>query len=134
MGTAEHAKRFLRIAPMARREKAKASLAVVLLASALCLTTGAHAQSTAPAADDGLTFHGITLSGVIDIGVQHDTHGAPISSYYPAGTDSHIVKQDNHPLTAAIPSGLSQSKAPLLGKEPVRDDFFVSKIEALFNR
>lgn len=134
MGTAEHAKRFLRIAPTARREKAKVSLAVVLLGSALCLTTGAHAQSTAPAADDSLTFHGITLSGVIDIGVQHDTHGAPISSYYPAGTDSYIVKQDNHPLTAVIPSGLSQSKVTLSGKEQVSDEFSgVFKLETLFN-
>ena len=38
-------------------------------------------QKTGPGlpADDSLTWHGITLYGVIDLGVQFDTHSAPFT-------------------------------------------------------
>lgn len=35
--------------------------------------------------DDALTFQGITLYGVIDIGVQYDMHGANSSAHLTAG-------------------------------------------------
>jgi predicted porin len=106
------------------------------LGSALCLgiTTAAQAQSATPVHDDGLTFHGITLSGTVDIGVQHDSHGAPESDYYQAGTNAFIVKQNNGAITAMVPSGLSQSKVALSGNEPINAEFAgVFKLETAFN-
>ncbi len=110
--------------------------AVALLGSALCLglAAGAQAQSSTAAHDDALTFDGITLSGTVDIGVQHDNHGAPESDYYQSGTNSSIVKQNNGAITAVVPSGLGQSRITLSGKEPVGDEFAgVFKLETAFN-
>lgn len=109
---------------------------VALLGSALGLgfTASAHAQSAPPVADDSLTFHGITLSGTVDVGVQHDSHGAPESDYYPAGTDAFVAKQNNQAITAVVPSGLGQSKVTLSGKEAINDEFAgVFKLETAFN-
>lgn len=114
----------------------KASHTVALLGTTLWLglASGAQAQSVPSGGDDSLTFHGITLSGIIDVGVQHDSHGAPESDYYPAGTNSFITKQNNRPITAVVPSGLGQSKVALAGKEPVDDEFAgVFKLETAFN-
>ena len=46
------------------------------------------------AGDDALTWHGITLYGVIDVGLQYDTHGAPFSDYRPAAS-ANIVHKDS---------------------------------------
>ncbi len=43
---------------------------------------------TGRAGDDSLTWHGITLYGVIDAGFQYDTHSAPFTPYRPAATSS----------------------------------------------
>ncbi len=68
----------------------------ILLGGLMGLGAVAQAQ-TAPAADDSLTWHGVTLYGIVDIGVQDDTHGAPISdTSRPAATTSSSR-------TAAIP-------------------------------
>jgi predicted porin len=110
-----------------------------LVGSALVLgmAASAHAQSAAPApaaADDSLTFHGITLSGTVDIGLQYDNHGAPISDYHPAGTNPFVAKQNSQSITGVIPSGLSQSKVTLAGKEAFNDEFSgVFKLETFFN-
>ena len=51
-----------------------------------------QAQTAAPAPakaeDSSLTWKGITLYGIIDIGVQYDTHSAPFSDYFPATSGS----------------------------------------------
>lgn len=108
-----------------------------LLAAVACgamIAPSAHAQSAKPAADDSLTFHGITLSGTIDIGLQYDDHGAPESDFHPAGTNPLIAKQNKGSITAVIPSGLSQSKVTLAGKEAINDEFAgVFKLETFFN-
>ena len=110
--------------------------AAALVGTALCLgfAASAFAQSAAPVADDSLTFHGITLSGNVDIGVQYDNHGAPESDYHPAGTNPLVAKQNNGSITAIIPSGLGQSKITLAGKEAINDEFSgVFKLETFFN-
>ena len=116
----------------------KARRTAVLLTSALCLgfAASAHAETAkpAPAADDSLTFHGITLSGTVDLGVQYDNHGAPISDFHPAGSNPFVAKQNNSSVTGVIPSGLSQSKITLAGKEAINDEFSgVFKLETFFN-
>jgi predicted porin len=99
----------------------------------LGLATGAHAQSAAPA-DDSLTFHGITLSGTVDLGVQYSNHNAPESDYHFAGTNPLVAKQNNGSETVVVPNALSQSKLTLAGKEAIGDEFFgVFKLETFFN-
>jgi predicted porin len=101
------------------------------------LSTGlAHAQTAAaPPADDGaLTYHGITLYGTVDLGLQYQTHGAPISDYFPAGSADIVQKNSNHSITGVTPNNLSQSKIGLQGIEPIAGDWSgVFKLETFFN-
>jgi predicted porin len=96
-----------------------------------------HAQSaTAPAApaDDTLTYHGITLYGIVDIGLQNQTHGAPISDYFVGGSADIVQKNSNHAVTGLTPSNLSQSRIGLQGLEPIGGDWSgVFKLETFFN-
>ncbi len=94
----------------------------------------AHAQSAAPPADDSLTFHGITLYGLIDIGLQYQTHGAPISDYFAGGSADIVQKNSNHSTLGATPNNLSQSRVGLQGLEPLAGDWSaVFKLETFFN-
>jgi predicted porin len=94
-----------------------------------------HAQSAAPkAADSSLTWNGITLYGIIDIGLQYQTHGAPVSDYFPAGTEAIIQRNSNNSVTAVTPSNLSQSRIGLSGNEPIGQDWAaVFRLETFFN-
>lgn len=107
------------------------------LAGISLLSAGlAHAQTAAapPAADDALTYHGITLYGTVDLGLQYQTHGAPISDYFPAGSADIVQKNSNHSITGVTPSNLSQSKIGLQGVEPIAGDWSaVFKLETFFN-
>ncbi len=77
---------------------------------------------TAPHPDDGtLTLYGITLYGTIDLGVAYQTHGAPLSSDFPPGTESLISKNSNEHYFGVSPNGLSQSKIGLKGSEDLGD-------------
>jgi predicted porin len=103
--------------------------------------SGAHAQSAAPAdskadskADDSLTYHGITLYGIVDIGLQYQTHGAPLSNYFPAGSSDIVQPNSNHSTLGATPSNMSQSRIGLQGVEPLYGDWSaVFKLETFFN-
>src|SRR5258708_5077141 len=109
----------------------------LLFASVLAATGLAHAQSaTAPAApkDDSLTWHGITLYGIIDVGIQNQTHGAPISDYFVGGSAEIVQKNSNHPVTGVTPSNLSNSRIGLQGVEPLVGDWSgVFKLETFFD-
>ena len=100
--------------------------------------SAAHAQSAAapaaPAADDSLTFHGITLYGIVDVGVQNQTHGAPISDYFVGGSAEIVQKNSNHSITGVTPSNLSNSRIGIQGNEPIVGDWSgVFKLETFFN-
>ena len=72
-------------------------LTLAVLFSAMTASLPALAQQkTGPGitGDDALTWHGITLYGVIDIGVQFDTHSAPFTPYRPAAS-GNIVRQNS---------------------------------------
>jgi predicted porin len=109
----------------------------LLLSSLLAATGLAQAQSaTAPAApvDDSLTFHGITLYGIVDVGIQDQTHGAPISDYFVGGSAEVVQKNSNHSATGVTPSNLSNSRIGLQGNEPIIGDWSgVFKLETFFN-
>jgi predicted porin len=111
-----------------------------LLCISLLAATGlAQAQSgaTAPAAapvDESLTWHGITLYGIVDIGIQNQSHGAPISDYFVGGSAEIVQKNSNHSVTGITPSNLSNSRIGLQGNEPIVGDWSgVFRLETFFN-
>jgi len=108
----------------------------VLFVSLLAATGLAQAQSAAapPASDDSLTWHGITLYGIVDIGLQNQTHGAPISDYFVAGSAEVVSKNSNRSVTGVTPSNLSNSRVGIQGNEPIVGDWSgVFKLETFFN-
>jgi predicted porin len=108
----------------------------VLAAAGSAVATVAQAQSApAPKApDSSLTWNGITLYGIVDVGLQYQTHGVPISDYFPAGTESIIQKNSNGSITAVTPNNLSQSRIGLSGNEPLAGDWAgVFRLETFFN-
>jgi predicted porin len=108
----------------------------LLMAAGLVLAGAAQAQtaSTPAASDSSLTFHGITVYGIIDIGVQYETSGAPISDYFPAGGDDLLQKNSNSPIFGVTPSNMSQSRIGLQGSEPIAGDWTgVFRVETYFN-
>ena len=65
----------------------------VLLLSAIAAAIPARAQQkTGPGitGDESLTWQGITFYGVIDIGLQYDTHSAPFTPYRPAASGNTV--------------------------------------------
>lgn len=100
----------------------------------LAATSVAQAQSASAPADDSLTWHGITLYGIVDIGLQDQTHGAPISDYFPAGSADIVQKNSDHSVTGVTPNNLSQSRIGLQAFEPLVADWgAVFKLETFFN-
>jgi predicted porin len=115
----------------------KAGLIVSLLAA---VTGLAQAQSATPASpaltasDNSLTWHGITLYGIVDVGLQNQSHGAPISDYFVGGSAEVVQKNSNHSVTGITPSNLSNSRIGLTGDEPIIGDWSgVFKLETFFN-
>ena len=111
----------------------------LLLATMLTATGVAQAQSTMgpipQPADGSLTLHGITLYGIVDIGLQYESHGAPFNDYFPAGSADIVQKNSNKSQFGATPSNLSQSRVGLQGLEAlgVGDWYGVFKLETYFN-
>ncbi len=113
---------------------------VAAMGVAQAQTASAPASSTSPVvitkndASTSLTWNGITLYGIVDIGLQYQTHGVPISDYFPAGSESIISKNSNGSVTGLTPNNLSQSRIGLSGLEPLGDEFsFVFRLETFFN-
>jgi predicted porin len=112
--------------------------ASLLLDVVLAIAGSAQAQTkTGPdlAADNSLTWNGITLFGVIDIGLQSETHGAPFSDYHPAGSANIVQKNSRQSVTGLTPSNMSHSRIGLSALEPlgVGDWALVAKVETFFN-
>jgi predicted porin len=142
----QHQKRCKEATVMSQRSFAgksgtrRPALGVTLLAGTLMSAAGAvHAQSAAgpvpKPADDSLTLHGITLYGIVDAGIQYDTHGAPFNDYHPA-TSSDIVQKDSAKyVIGATSSNLSQSRVGLMGIEPLNagDWYGIFRLETFFN-
>jgi predicted porin len=110
----------------------------VLLALA-ALTTSVQAlaqQKTGPSitGEDALTWKGITLYGVIDIGLQYDTHSAPFSPYRPAAS-GNIVRQNSYQSAFGLtPSNMGQSRVGLQGIEALNDEWSaIFQLETFFN-
>ena len=120
-----------------RRSRIARGSAAIAGAAALALAGIAQAQlKTGPdlTADDTLTWKGITLYGVVDIGLQYETHGAPFNDFHPAGSANIVQKNSNHSELGLTPSNMGQSRVGLQGVEPLAGDWSaVFKVETFFN-
>jgi predicted porin len=109
----------------------------LILFSAMTASIPALAQQkTGPGitGDDSLTWHGITLYGVVDIGVQYDTHMAPFTPYRPAASGNIVRNNGRQSVTGLTPSNMGQSRVGLQGIEPLNDDWSaVFQVETFFN-
>ena len=76
------------------------------------------------ATDCPLTWNGITLFGVYDVGVGWVSHGLPENGYNYEG-ESLINRNGNHSQTLIAPNNLSQTGLGIKGKEELMDDWFV---------
>ena len=98
---------------------------------ALCVgvVAGIGCANLASAAEDGsLTWNGITLYGVFDLGVAYQTHGTPLSQDWMVGLEYFIQKNSNRSITSVAPNGLSQSRLGIKGSETI-----VEGLSFLFN-
>ena len=94
-------------------------------------------QKTGPGLpeDDSLTWRGITLYGVLDIGFQYDTHSAPFTPYRPSAS-GNIVRNNSRDESAdgLTPSNMGQTRIGLQGNEPLAGDWSaVFQAETFFN-
>jgi len=93
-------------------------------------------QKTGPGlvGDDSLTWKGITLYGVVDIGVQYDTHSAPFTPFRPSASGNIVRQNSRGSVVGLTPSNMGQSRVGLQGAEAINDDISaIFQIEAFFN-
>jgi predicted porin len=83
----------------------------VLVAIAGWIASAAHAGSPS----DSLTWYGITLYGVIDVGATYQTHGSPLNDFYAQGVEYGISANSNRSYAGLAPNGLTQSRIGLSG-------------------
>ena len=78
-------------------------------------------STSAPAASGPppLTWLGVTLYGVVDVGLAHLSHGAPPSNTYGPGLPYIVQNFSNRSTTSVAGNGLGQSKLGLSGVEPL---------------
>ena len=106
-------------------------------ACALALSFSAAAQQKSgpglPPDDESLSYHGITLYGVIDVGLQYETHGAPYSDFRPA-TGNIVQKNSRQSVFGVSPNNEGQSRVGLQGDEHLFGDWSgVFRVETFFN-
>ena len=122
--------------PTPRVRLNRALRAAVSIAALTASLPSPAQQKTGPgiAGDDSLTWHGITLYGVIDVGVQYDTHSAPFTPYRPAASGNIVRQNSNGSVVGLTPSNMGQSRIGLQGNEPLNADWSgVFQLETFFN-
>jgi predicted porin len=93
-------------------------------------------QKTGPGvpAEDSLTWKGITLYGVVDIGLQYDTHMAPFTPFRPAASGNIVRQNSRQSVIGLTPSNMGQSRIGLQGMEALNDEWSaVFQVETFFN-
>jgi predicted porin len=111
--------------------------AAVLIGSVIASAPASAQQKTGPglSEEDSLTWAGITLYGVLDLGVQYDTHSAPFTPYRPAAS-GNIVRSNSRDesVVGVTPSNMGQTRIGLRGIEPLVGDWSaVFQAETFFN-
>src|SRR6516225_2845452 len=109
----------------------------VFVVTALTATVPALAQQkTGPglSGEDSLTWKGITLYGVIDVGGQYDTHSAPFTPFRPAASGNIVRQNSRESVVGVTPSNMGQSRVGLQGIEALNDEWAaVFQVETFFN-
>src|SRR6202166_2616866 len=109
---------------------------LVLVSATTASVPAIAQQKTGPGitGDEALTWHGITLYGVVDIGFQYDTHSAPFTPYRPAASGNIVRQNSSQSVTGLTPSNMGQSRVGLQGIEALNDDWSaVFQVESFFN-
>jgi predicted porin len=112
------------------------TLTVILVSTLIVAIPALAQQKTGPGitGEDSLRWHGITLYGVVDIGLQYDTHSAPFTPYRPAASGNIVRQNSRQSVTGLTPSNMGQSRVGLQGIEPLNDDWSaVFQVETFFN-
>ena len=129
----------LRASKVHGRRAISSAVAAAVLGASSALTGVAQAQSavgpvTQPT-DSSLTMKGITLYGIVDLGVGFINHGAPFSDYFMASSSDLIQKYGDHSAFGLTSSNMSQSRVGLQGIESlgVGDWYGIFKVETYFN-
>src|SRR4030088_306109 len=115
--------------------------AACLLGSLFSLAGVPHPQRPAPPASpaaapsSSLSWHGITLYGIVDVAFQYDTHAAPFSDYFMASSADIVQRNSRRSISGFTSNNLSQSRIGLQGTEPLNfgDWSGVFKLETFFN-
>jgi predicted porin len=106
----------------------------LMVAAGVAQAQTAASSPPAKPEDSSLTWKGITLYGIVDLGVQYDTHSAPFSDYFPATSGSLLQKNGYDSPVGFTSNNLSQSRIGLSGNEPLWGDWAgVFRLETFFN-
>jgi len=118
-----------------RNRRRNTLLRNALMVAGLSGVAGAALADPAPATPDGsLTWYGVTLYGIVDVGLQYQTQGVPQSDYFPPGTEAIIQKNSNGSQTNLGGNNLSQSRIGLKGQEDFGNGWSgIFRLETFFN-
>ena len=119
-----------------RPPRASISVGVLLGAAMVTAPVGLAQQKTGPGITgaDSLTWHGITLYGVIDIGLQYDTHSAPFTPYRPSASGNIVRQNSAGSILGVTPSNMGQSRVGLRGLENLNGEWSaLFQVETFFN-
>jgi predicted porin len=84
--------------------------------------------------DDSLTWHGITLSGQLDMGLTYQTHGAPLSPFGGVQYNYFPVGNSQGPIFGFASNQLSGSFLALRGKQEIADGLYaIFALQTNFN-
>ena len=119
------------------RNKSRARrYALFLIVATSAWVQGFAQQKTGPGITDAdaLTWHGITLYGVVDVGIQYDTHSAPFTPYRPAASGNIVRQNSAGSVVGVTPSNMGQSRIGLRGLEPLNEEWSaIFQVESFFN-
>jgi predicted porin len=88
----------------------------------------AEYKKAAAPTDDSITFKGVTVYGLFDLGVIYQTHGVPLNNAAGSGLAYLLAAASRGPYAGLAPNALSSSFVGIRGKQEVGDDLF-----AIFN-
>src|SRR5271155_2275690 len=114
----------------------RAWCASILIAALTACPPALAQQKTGPGitGTDSLTWQGITLYGVIDLGVQYDTHSAPFTPYRPSASGNIVRQNSQDSVLGVTPSNIGQSRVGIAGDEPLSQEWSaIFQIETFFN-
>ena len=107
---------------------------VLIALTASVQTLGQQKTGPGITGKDTLTWKGITLYGVIDIGLQYDTHSSPFTPFRPSASGNIVRQNSRQPVWGLTPSNIGQSRIGLQGIEALNDEWSaIFQVETFFN-